>query len=646
MPQAEFVSFCTFIDTTFWAELNRRKLQEWRLDETAREITGSFSLFETVGDCCWLSLGHESFQQGYSNAYQGQLLLFNTLEKFKGLDRKALLRAEAEKIWNLIESKEWLEHPHRLTTFTFTAYADLKKYHYYYWNCFPTLCFPSDINEEVALAAVDERLMHYFDKNNAHVFLRDSDGNFWPLSKIMEVSDPSEVKVVYADPSPKRGHAGWPLRNLIAALAYLKPSWKWCSFISLRGADQLNEFKISWGATEVSGIPSCVGWERTNEGKMVPQFADLRRQFDPKKLMEQAVGLNLSLIKWRLVPEMRLERYSSLKVLIFGAGTLGCNVARCLIGWNVKKITFVDNSSVSYSNPVRQSLSEFEDARESRSKSETAAAALRRIYPSIDAQAVRMTVPMPGHTVSCSEEAALERDVALVDELVAEHDVIFLALDSREARWLPTVLATKHRKMAFSVALGFDNYVVIRHGVRSSTSNQPSSSGTLSVREGTVIPYSELACYFCSDVTAPGNSTADRTLDQQCTVTRPGLSMIASGVAVELLSSVLQHPDPLAAPANIGEPDDSSSLLGATPHQVRGFLSRFNQMTPCVRRFEKCVACGDIVASEYLSRGAELVKEVMNSPSYLEKLTGLDQLQASIDSVCIEFSDSDSVMSL
>ncbi|KHJ85008.1 hypothetical protein OESDEN_15270 [Oesophagostomum dentatum] len=177
--------------------------------------------------------------------------------------------------------------------------------------------------------------------------------------------------------------------------------------------------------------------------------------------------------------------------------------------------------------------------------------------------------------------------------------------------------------------------------------DRPSTSGALPVKEGTVIPYSELACYFCSDVTAPGNSTADRTLDQQCTVSRPGLSMIASGIAVELLSSVLQYSNPLEAPANIGEPDDSSSLLGATPHQVRGFLSRFSQMTPCVRRFEKCVACGNIVIDEYANRKAEFVIEVMNSPSYLEKLTGLDQLQASIDNVHIEFSDdSDSVMSL
>ncbi|KAL6736988.1 hypothetical protein Aduo_010669 [Ancylostoma duodenale] len=123
--------------------------------------------------------------------------------------------------------------------------------------------------------------------------------------------------------------------------------------------------------------------------------------------------------------------------------------------------------------------------------------------------------------------------------------------------------------------------------------------------------------------------------------------MIASGVAVELLSSILQYPDPLTTPANIGEPDDSFSLLGATPHQVRGYLSRFSQMTPCVRRFEKCVACGTTVAKEYIARGAEFVEEVMNCPSYLEKLTGLDQLQASVDNVHIEFSDdSDSVMSL
>ena len=42
-------------------------------------------------------------------------------------------------------------------------------------------------------------------------------------------------------------------------------------------------------------------------------------------------------------------------------GTLGCAVARALLGWGVRQITLVDNGRVSYSNPSRQCLFEFED---------------------------------------------------------------------------------------------------------------------------------------------------------------------------------------------------------------------------------------------------------------------------------------------
>ena len=46
---------------------------------------------------------------------------------------------------------------------------------------------------------------------------------------------------------------------------------------------------------------------------------------------------------------------------IIFVGTLGCAVARALLGWGVRQITLVDNGRVSYSNPSRQCLFEFED---------------------------------------------------------------------------------------------------------------------------------------------------------------------------------------------------------------------------------------------------------------------------------------------
>lgn len=61
-------------------------------------------------------------------------------------------------------------------------------------------------------------------------------------------------------------------------------------------------------------------------------------------------------MKWRLEPELDLEMLSNLKVFVLGTGTLGCNLARLLIGYGVKNITFLDNGNVSYSNLARQSL--------------------------------------------------------------------------------------------------------------------------------------------------------------------------------------------------------------------------------------------------------------------------------------------------
>mmetsp|Transcript_117975 Transcript_117975/g.164302 ORF Transcript_117975/g.164302 Transcript_117975/m.164302 type:complete len:94 (+) Transcript_117975:1098-1379(+) len=90
---------------------------------------------------------------------------------------------------------------------------------------------------------------------------------------------------------------------------------------------------------------------------------------------------------------------------MLGSGSLGCQVARCLLSWGYRKITFVDNGKVSYSNPVRQCLFTFEDSKaEDNFKAPIAAKRLKEIFPSVETRGERLSIPMPGHVVGDNPE--------------------------------------------------------------------------------------------------------------------------------------------------------------------------------------------------------------------------------------------------
>ena len=116
----------------------------------------------------------------------------------------------------------------------------------------------------------------------------------------------------------------------------------------------------------------------------------------------------------------------------------------------------------------------------------------------------------------------------------------------------------------------------------------------------------------------------DRTLDQQCTVTRPGIAAIASALLVEVLVSVLQHPLGHLAPAPLSQTEDRGSHpLGIVPHQIRGFLSSFQNMIISGKSYDCCSACSDKVVNSYAKEGWEFVKKVLNQKGYVEELSGL-----------------------
>lgn len=56
---------------------------------------------------------------------------------------------------------------------------------------------------------------------------------------------------------------------------------------------------------------------------------------------------------------------------------------------------------------------------------------------------------MPGHPVNFSDVTMEQarRDVEQLEQLIDNHDVIFLLMDTRESRWLPTVIAASKRKV-------------------------------------------------------------------------------------------------------------------------------------------------------------------------------------------------------
>ena len=228
-------------------------------------------------------------------------------------------------------------------------------------------------------------------------------------------------------------------------------------------------------------------------------------------------------------------------------------------GWGVRTITFVDNGRVSFSNPVRQPLFTFNDCLNGGSrKAQRAAEALKEIYPGVQSIGWDLSVPMAGHPVM--DEAKVEADFHILRNLINEHDAIFLLMDTRESRWLPSVMGKATGKIVMNAALGFDTFLVMRHGFMDNRS--------------TNIEVKELGCYFCNDVVAPADVS---TLDFF-------QYLVISNVLLHYKVHVGSDPRPAVhsnTPRNcsyrISAASRAVSLRGATPTWAIGACSKAKQ---------------------------------------------------------------------
>lgn len=595
--------------------------------------------------------------------------------------------ARLTQIWGAITgdaSEKRLATVNDPNCFMLLTYADLKSYKYYYWFAFPALLthapgwtieggddawHPAQHHLSQPMLIALMSALHETPGTTACFvsYLDEESVWLWPLDQgaaYLEQTPEDKRLLLFVDPSPHTQYPGWPLRNMLTCVhvrlqlstirvlcwrdlfeadrALLtdtsKAPYPWKSVIGTLSLPAPSD-GLAWqghntalAARPHAALPDAVGWERNAQGRLAPKLVSLGAMLDPRYLADRAVDLNLKLMRWRVMPDLALETIQSADTLLIGAGTLGCNVARTLLGWGVRKISFVDSGRVSYSNPVRQSLYEFEDCLNGgKPKAHAAAEALRRIFPGVQAEGHQLAVPMPGHPIAPASRASTLDAITQLEQLVAAHDVIFLLTDSREARWLPTLLGASRNKLVINAALGYDSYVVMRHGAYSSKAVTP--------RAG---------CYFCNDVVAPVDSLSNRTLDQMCTVTRPGLAGIAGATAVELMVSVLQHPLGAAAPApapqrpGMAQNDvQDRTELGIVPHQVRGYLADFTTLTVSNYAFEQCTACSPSVIEAYEKEGHDMICAACNDSDYLEHVSHLDELKRKTDALELELDWSD-----
>ena len=409
------------------------------------------------------------------------------------------------------------------------SFADLKKYKFTYWFAFPALHsdpqwkrsgssqrLTPDESSELAdkigtwRYSVDGREHGFFLVKKTRGQQPDpEDGEpahrlsfQWEVASLRRFEDgffnntPEEDRyVAFADPSTHPEGPGWPLRNL---LILIRQRFKLTKVNILCYRDSWSRRHEARSVIlplemqpvddmEIKEMPKVTGWERSRNGKLQAQQVNLGEYMDPARLADSSVDLNLKLMKWRLAPDLDLEKIKNTKCLLLGAGTLGGYVSRNLLGWGVRKVTFVDYGKVSYSNPVRQPLFEFDDCVDGgKPKAPQAAQMLKRIYPGVDSEGHTLSVPMLGHPFT--DEAKTKADLEKLEGLIEAHDVIFLLMDTRESRWLPTVIGKANGKIVMNAALGFDSYVVMRHGAESKDDGKMS-----------------LGCYFCNDVVAPAD---------------------------------------------------------------------------------------------------------------------------------------------
>lgn len=119
---------------------------------------------------------------------------------------------------------------------------------------------------------------------------------------------------------------------------------------------------------------------------------------------------------------------------------------------------------------------------------------------------------------------------------------------------------------------------------------------------------------------------------------------MASALLVEILVSILQHPQGAQASAPKITPgqtqyerDPLNHPLGLVPHQIRGFLASFNNMLISGQSYDCCSACSPKIVDAYKNDGWEFIKRALTEKDYISELSGLAQVQRDAEAAAVDW---------
>lgn len=190
----QFQTLSSAVEVPFWAELERKKIDLFKLDDSARAIQGWYAAASAADQPARLCIGQDAWlEEGasptrYISIFRMKMLLngkrkqrfsvslppfqypalgsiknTNTLEEFKRFNWTGVLADASQQIWTDITSGAALAHPWLLTRFALTTFADLKKYKHVYFFAFPSFILPTPhslVSSAVLSSVYDVKTVH------------------------------------------------------------------------------------------------------------------------------------------------------------------------------------------------------------------------------------------------------------------------------------------------------------------------------------------------------------------------------------------------------------------------------------------------------------------------------------------------------